>query len=166
MPKDRWDIDRYFDPDPDAVGKTYTRWGAFVKDVDRFDAAFFGISPREAVSMDPQQRLLLEVTWEALEHAGIAPSSLAGSQTAVYVGITTHDYAHGAGRGGRGAPWRCLHAVRHGAQRRRRPPVLRLRPPRAERGDRHRLLLVARRGALGGAEPAPGRGRISRSPAA
>jgi acyl transferase domain-containing protein/NADPH:quinone reductase-like Zn-dependent oxidoreductase/NAD(P)-dependent dehydrogenase (short-subunit alcohol dehydrogenase family) len=92
VPKDRWDIDRYFDPNPDAIGKTYTRWGAFVEDVDKFDAEFFGISPREAVSMDPQQRLLMEVTWEALEHAGIAPSTLAGSATAVYVGISTHDY--------------------------------------------------------------------------
>jgi acyl transferase domain-containing protein/aryl carrier-like protein len=93
VPPERWDVNLYFDPDPNAVGKTYSRWGAFVDSVDRFDAAFFGISPREAISLDPQQRLLLEVTWEALEHAGIAPSSLAGSATAVYVGITTHDYA-------------------------------------------------------------------------
>lgn len=93
VPAHRWNVDAIYDPDPDAPGKSYTRWGAFVDDVDRFDAAFFGVSPREAVSMDPQQRLLLEVTWEALEHAAIAPSSLAGSQTAVYVGITTHDYA-------------------------------------------------------------------------
>jgi acyl transferase domain-containing protein/aryl carrier-like protein len=93
VPSERWDADAFFDPDPDAPGKSYTRWGAFVRDVDRFDPAFFGVSPREAVSMDPQQRLLLEVAWESLEHAGIAPSSLAGSQTAVYVGITTHDYA-------------------------------------------------------------------------
>jgi acyl transferase domain-containing protein/NADPH:quinone reductase-like Zn-dependent oxidoreductase/aryl carrier-like protein len=94
VPKDRWDADACFDADPDVPGKSYTRWGAFVKDVDRFDAHFFGISPREAVSLDPQQRLLLEVTWESLEHAGIAPSSLAGSPTAVYMGITTHDYAN------------------------------------------------------------------------
>jgi acyl transferase domain-containing protein/NAD(P)-dependent dehydrogenase (short-subunit alcohol dehydrogenase family)/aryl carrier-like protein len=93
VPAHRWDVDAVYDPDPDATGKSYTRWGAFIDNVDRFDAAFFGVSPREAVSMDPQQRILLEVTWEALEHAAIAPSSLAGSQTAVYVGITTHDYA-------------------------------------------------------------------------
>jgi len=94
VPKDRWDADACFDADPDAPGKSYTRWGGFVKDVAGFDAHFFGISPREAVSLDPQQRLLLEVAWESLEHAGIAPSSLAGSQTAVYMGITTHDYAN------------------------------------------------------------------------
>ncbi len=93
VPKHRWDIDQYFSPDPDAFGKTYTRWGAFIEDVDKFDAAFFGVSPREAVSMDPQQRVLLEVTWEALEHAGIAASSLAGSATAVYVGLSAHDYS-------------------------------------------------------------------------
>jgi acyl transferase domain-containing protein/NADPH:quinone reductase-like Zn-dependent oxidoreductase/short-subunit dehydrogenase/aryl carrier-like protein len=93
VPPERWDVDAYYDPDPDKPGKSYTRWGAFIRDVDRFDPAFFGVSPREAVSMDPQQRVLLEVTWQALEHAAIAPSSLAGSNTAVYVGITTQDYA-------------------------------------------------------------------------
>jgi len=93
VPPERWDVDAFYDPDPDKPGKSYTRWGAFIRDVDRFDPAFFGVSPREAVSMDPQQRVLLEVTWQALEHAAIAPSSLAGSNTAVYVGITTQDYA-------------------------------------------------------------------------
>ena len=84
---------RYSTPDPDVAGKTYSRWGGFIGQVDGFDAAFFGVSPREATSLDPQQRLLLEVTWEALEHAGIAPSSIAGSNTGVYVGMSTHDYA-------------------------------------------------------------------------
>ena len=101
VPKERWDVDAFFDPDPDAVGKSYTRWGAFLKDVDSFDAAFFGVSPREAVSIDPQQRLLLEVTWEALEHAGIAPSSLAGSSTARLRRHHDPRLRDGAGRSGR-----------------------------------------------------------------
>ena len=92
VPRARWDMDAFFDPDPDAPGKIYTRRGGFLAAVDQFDAAFFGIAPREAVSLDPQQRLLLEVAWEALENAALAPDRLAGSATGVYVGISTSDY--------------------------------------------------------------------------
>src|SRR5215475_6323021 len=93
VPADRWNMATYYDPTPDTPGKMYTRWGGFVSRVDQFDPQFFGISPREAISIDPQQRLLLEVSWEALEHAGQVPDRLAGSQTGVYVGITSNDYA-------------------------------------------------------------------------
>ncbi len=67
--------------------------GAFLADIDRFDAAFFGISPREAVAMDPQQRIVLEVAWEALENAGISADRLEATRTGVYLGCCTADYA-------------------------------------------------------------------------
>jgi amino acid adenylation domain-containing protein len=79
-----------FIPTPDAP--PHTRVGGFLRQVDQFDAHFFGISPVEAERIDPQQRLVLEVAWEALEDAAIAPSSLAGSLTGVYIGISAHEY--------------------------------------------------------------------------
>ncbi len=92
VPKDRWDIDAFYDPEPGKPGKMSTRWGGFLEQVDQFDPSFFGISPREVERMDPQQRLVLEVAWEAIENAGLAPDKVSGSQTGVFIGIGNYDY--------------------------------------------------------------------------
>jgi acyl transferase domain-containing protein len=92
VPKQRWDIDRYFGTDPDSPGKIVSRNGGFVPAVDQFDATFFGVAPREAHLMDPQQRLLLELHWEALENAGIDPGGLREAACGIYVGFHSHDY--------------------------------------------------------------------------
>ncbi len=101
VPASRWSIDRYYDPDPQAIGKMLTRNGGFLRQVDQFDPAFFRISPREAINLDPQHRLLLEVCWEALEDAAQAPDQLMGSRTGVFMGLAGIDYSELALQKGR-----------------------------------------------------------------
>ncbi len=86
FPPDRgWQTDDLYDPG-------YVRQGGFLDGADRFDAEFFGIRHAEAKAMDPQQRILLEIAWEAIERAGIVPSSLKGTQTGVFVGVMPNEY--------------------------------------------------------------------------
>ncbi|MBU9764968.1 type I polyketide synthase [Mycobacterium sp. TNTM28] len=92
VPLDRWDAEEFYDPEPGVAGRSVSKWGGFLDDVGGFDADFFGIGEREAIAIDPQQRLLLETSWEALEHGGIDPTTLAGSLTGVFVGMTYADY--------------------------------------------------------------------------
>jgi acyl transferase domain-containing protein len=93
VPLDRWSIAAHYDPAPGRAGKSLSKWGGFIENIDRFDSGFFGISAREADGIDPQQRLLLEASWEAFEDGGQTLEELRGSSTGVFVGISTTDYA-------------------------------------------------------------------------
>ena len=92
IPKERWDTERYYDPEKNTKGKMYTKQGGFLKDVDLFDNLFFKISPFETESLDPQVRLMLELGYEVIEDAGFDSDKLKGSVTGVFIGMTIVDY--------------------------------------------------------------------------
>ena len=92
IPKERWDMDLYYDPEPGKKGKICTRYAGFVNRIDAFDPAFFKVSKREACQMDPQYRLFLEEAWKALEDAAIPPGSLAGRKIGLFIGGGQGDY--------------------------------------------------------------------------
>ncbi|MEU9595790.1 type I polyketide synthase [Streptomyces sp. NPDC048109] len=93
FPDDRgWDLERLRSADPGLPGVSTPHRGGFLSDAAGFDPALFGISPREALAMDPQQRLLLETSWETLERAGIAPTSVRGRPVGVFIGTGGQDY--------------------------------------------------------------------------
>ena len=93
IPSDRWDVDAFYDPNPQVAGKIATKRGSFLAEVASFDAAFFGISPVEAQAMDPQQRIVLETVWDALADAGASLAGVQQIQTGVFLGLCGSDYA-------------------------------------------------------------------------
>ncbi|HEY2322106.1 MAG TPA: SDR family NAD(P)-dependent oxidoreductase [Thermoanaerobaculia bacterium] len=94
VPRARWDVSRYYDPDPAKPGKSPCKWGGFLDGVDEFDPAFFHMSGAEAEYTDPQQRLFVQEAWHALEDAGYAPVWLDGRRCGVFVGAGAGDYIH------------------------------------------------------------------------
>ncbi|MFD2421810.1 SDR family NAD(P)-dependent oxidoreductase [Amycolatopsis pigmentata] len=104
LPDDRgWDLTSLYDPTRQRSGTSYVNQGGFLYDAPLFDAALFGISPVDASRADPQHRILLETAWEALERAGIPPSSLKGSLTGVFTGLMYHEYPFHSSGGSAGA---------------------------------------------------------------
>ena len=115
IPQQRWELEKYYSPNPEVPQTTISKWGGLMQSIDQFDAQFFGISPREAQRMDPQQRIMLELSWSCLEDAGYSPLELSGSNIGVLIGICNYDYdqlqhrdeANITGYGGTGT-WTCM----------------------------------------------------------
>ncbi|WP_157787699.1 SDR family oxidoreductase, partial [Chlorogloeopsis fritschii] len=98
IPPSRWNWGNYYHTQPGTQGKSYSKWGGFLSQIDQFDPLFFRINPAEAQKIDPQQRLFMEVAWEALENAGYGNSKLQGSKTGVFVGCTNSSYKEAGAR--------------------------------------------------------------------
>ncbi|MDT7722414.1 MAG: polyketide synthase 5, partial [Mycobacterium sp.] len=94
VPRHRWDMDQYYDPEPGVPGRSISKWASFLDDPTGFDAEFFGMGDREALASDPQHRVLLETAWEAMEHAGLTPDQITDTLTGVFVGLTHCDYSY------------------------------------------------------------------------
>lgn len=91
IPPQRWDVQKYYSPNPQERNKSISKWSGLIEASDEFDAQFFGVSPREAKMTDPQQRLMLELSWSCLEDAGYSPSKLSGSPVGVFIGACNYD---------------------------------------------------------------------------
>jgi len=110
VPKDRWDWKYYSDSDAGERKHSYSKWGGFIKDADKFDPLFFQISPKEAEEMDPQERVFLETAWSVLEDAGIPRKSLSGigNRVGVFVGVMNNYYTR---QGGNSVYWSIANRV-------------------------------------------------------
>ncbi|CAN7392939.1 SDR family NAD(P)-dependent oxidoreductase [Trinickia sp. LjRoot230] len=92
IPRERWIWEAVHGDPVKDVNRSYSRWGGFMREVDKFDPLLFGITPREAAMMDPQQRLFIETVWSAIEDSGQRVSDLAGTRTGLFVGVSSQDY--------------------------------------------------------------------------
>jgi 3-oxoacyl-(acyl-carrier-protein) synthase/acyl carrier protein len=90
---DRWNWHEHYSA-AKVTGKTISRWGALLDDIDCFDAAFFGVSESDAKRLDPQERLLYQEVYHAFEDAGLGLKQAAGSRTGVFVGYEYAEYEH------------------------------------------------------------------------
>ncbi|MGD6960811.1 SDR family NAD(P)-dependent oxidoreductase [Fictibacillus phosphorivorans] len=101
IPAERWKNEAYFHLEKGRLGTTYSKWGGFINDIDKFDPLFFNITPKEAELMDPQERLFLETVWQTLEDAAYTKEKLGTSKVGVYVGVMWGHYQlfHGEDNG-------------------------------------------------------------------
>jgi len=92
IPLERWDNAKYYDADPEALGRLYIKQLGFIDHVKHFDADFFNISPREAKLMAPQLRVFMETCYHAIEDANLSLDVIKDTNTGVFVGVGTNEY--------------------------------------------------------------------------
>lgn len=92
IPMERWDALKYYDKELGKEGKTRSKWGGFIDDVDKFDPLFFNLSPKEAEFMDPQERLFVETAWHSFEDAGYTKARLSQKTVGVFAGVMYGEY--------------------------------------------------------------------------
>jgi polyketide synthase PksL len=92
IPSERWDYMDFYNPEKGKKGMSYSKWGGFIDDFDKFDPLFFNIAPRDAEKIDPQERLFLEITWQTIEDAGYTVADLNKFDVGVFVGVMYGHY--------------------------------------------------------------------------
>ncbi|HXK10626.1 MAG TPA: SDR family NAD(P)-dependent oxidoreductase [Vicinamibacteria bacterium] len=85
VPPDRWSVADYYDPDPSAPAKTYSKIGAWVRGFE-FDWKRWHIPPRVAEAMDQGQQWAVTIAAEALADYGYPGKPLDTERTAVVLG--------------------------------------------------------------------------------
>ena len=93
VPTSRWEWRKYYDPDGPRPGKSISKWGAFLSEIEDFDPGYFHISEALAPQIDPLQRQWLEVSAEAMADAGYDKQALWGKQVGVFAGARSGDFA-------------------------------------------------------------------------
>lgn len=94
IPKERWNNENYYDPDPSADRKSHQKHASMLKNIHDIDSFFFNISPAEAIEMSPSQKLMLELVWEAMEDSGVPIDHIQGENVGVYIGNIWNDFEH------------------------------------------------------------------------
>jgi acyl transferase domain-containing protein/NADP-dependent 3-hydroxy acid dehydrogenase YdfG/NAD(P)H-dependent flavin oxidoreductase YrpB (nitropropane dioxygenase family) len=86
IPRERFEADRWFDADPNARDKIYSKWGGFVPEIP-FDPLKYGIPPAALRSIEPMQLMALELVARALGDAGYAEDNPLRARTSVVLGV-------------------------------------------------------------------------------
>lgn len=97
VPLSRWDIRDHYHPNEYREGKSISKWGSFLPDIEQFDPDYFQVSESLAEQMDPLQRKFLEVGAEAVADAGYGKKDLWGRQVGVFVGSRVSNFQQKSG---------------------------------------------------------------------